>query len=142
MKGKFKGKILNLRNIIVSLIIVGIAVVSGISIVQYKTQNVETNLDEANNITNYVDFDGSDIVQKAIYLANGGKNGTGYNTNTVSGGCTGFVNAVLNELSSNLDSLEWVDQKVLTGFQTGTSCFEIIKNNGIDLVPGDILWRI
>lgn len=138
MKGKFKGKILNLRNIIISLIIVVIAAVSGISIVQNKTKNVETNLAE----TNYVNFDGSDIVQKAIYLANGGKNGTGYNTNTVSGGCTGFVNAVLNELSSNLDSLEWVDQKVLTGFQTGTSCFEIIKNNGIDLVPGDILWRI
>ena len=44
MKGKFKGKILNLRNIIVSLIIVVIAAVSGISIVQYNSRNVQTNL--------------------------------------------------------------------------------------------------
>lgn len=47
MKGKFKGKILNLRNIIVSLIIVVIAAVSGISIVQYNSRNVQTNLGEA-----------------------------------------------------------------------------------------------
>ena len=38
MKGKFKGKILNLRNIIVSLIIVVMAAVSGISIVQYNSR--------------------------------------------------------------------------------------------------------
>ena len=47
MKGKFKGKILNLRNIIVSLIIVVIAGVSGISIVQYNSRNVQTNLGKA-----------------------------------------------------------------------------------------------
>lgn len=84
MKGKFKGKILNLRNIIISLIIVGIAVVSGISIVQNKTKNVETNLDEA--VTKYVDFNGNDIVDTAIKHAKGTKRlGGTYNNKTVVG---------------------------------------------------------
>ena len=79
MKGKFKGKILNLRNIIVSLIIVVIAAVSGISIVQYNSRNVQTNLGEAYNLT------GTNIIKAGLDLAQGN---TGYD-------CSGFVNEVL-----------------------------------------------
>ena len=64
MKGKFKGKILNLRNIIVSLIIVVIAAVSGISIVQYNSRNVQTNLGKAQT-SNYP-ITGRDLVGKAL----------------------------------------------------------------------------
>ena len=79
MKGKFKGKILNLRNIIVSLIIVVMATVSGISIVQYNSRNVQTNLGEAYNLT------GTNIIKAGLDLAQGN---TGYD-------CSGFVNEVL-----------------------------------------------
>lgn len=64
MKGKFKGKILNLRNIIVSLIIVVMAAVSGISIVQYNSRNVQTNLGKAQT-SNYP-ITGRDLVGKAL----------------------------------------------------------------------------
>mgnify|MGYP000637493083 CR=1 FL=1 len=74
-----KGKILNLRNIIVSLIIVVMAAVSGISIVQYNSRNVQTNLGEAYNLT------GTNIIKAGLDLAKGN---TGYD-------CSGFVNEVL-----------------------------------------------
>ncbi len=64
MKGKFKGKILNLRNIIVSLIIVVMAAVSGISIVQYNSRNVQTNLGEAQT-SNYP-ITGKELVEQAL----------------------------------------------------------------------------
>ena len=73
MKGKFKGKILNLRNIIVSLIIVVIAAVSGISIVQYNSRNVQTNLGKASK-TYYGDnrfgINSIDFVNAAITKLN------------------------------------------------------------------------
>ena len=73
MKGKFKGKILNLRNIIVSLIIVVMATVSGISIVQYNSRNVQTNLGKASK-TYYGDnrfgINSIDFVNAAITKLN------------------------------------------------------------------------
>ena len=73
MKGKFKGKILNLRNIIVSLIIVVMAAVSGISIVQYNSRNVQTNLGKASK-TYYGDnrfgINSIDFVNAAITKLN------------------------------------------------------------------------
>lgn len=71
MKGKFKGKILNLRNIIVSLIIVVMAAVSGISIVQYNSRNVQTNLGKAQT-SNYP-ITGKELVEQALKQV--GKNG-------------------------------------------------------------------
>ena len=71
MKGKFKGKILNLRNIIVSLIIVVMAAVSGISIVQYNSRNVQTNLGEAQT-SNYP-ITGKELVEQVLKQV--GKNG-------------------------------------------------------------------
>ena len=72
MKGKFKGKILNLRNIIVSLIIVVMAAVSGISIVQYNSRNVQTNLGKAQT-SNYP-ITGRDLVSKALKYIGQNKN--------------------------------------------------------------------
>lgn len=47
MKGKLKGKIFNFRNIIISLIIIIMAVTSGISIVQYNSKKLTTNTNKA-----------------------------------------------------------------------------------------------
>lgn len=82
MKGKFKGKILNLRNIIVSLIIVVMATVSGISIVQYNSRNVQTNLGEAQT-SNY-QITGKELVEQALKQV--GKSGID---------CSGLINTAL-----------------------------------------------
>lgn len=82
MKGKFKGKILNLRNIIVSLIIVVIAAVSGISIVQYNSRNVQTNLGEAQ--TSNFPITGEKLVEQALKQV--GKSGID---------CSGLINTAL-----------------------------------------------
>lgn len=111
MKGKFKGKILNLRNIIVSLIIVVMAVVSGISIVQYNSRNLQTNLDEDVAIsgirgtttinTNWSktasDFGitGAEIAAEALRLAQKEQNSSSY-----SGGCIQFVNTVVRNVAT------------------------------------------
>lgn len=82
MKGKFKGKILNLRNIIVSLIIVVMAAVSGISIVQYNSRNVQTNLGEAQ--TSNFPITGEKLVEQALKQV--GKSGID---------CSGLINTAL-----------------------------------------------
>lgn len=91
MKGKFKGKILNLRNIIVSLIIVVMAAVSGISIVQYNSRNVQTNLGKSIIVDESINDNNRDIIQGIAHEAASRYNGQA----TYSGGCSGFVDSVL-----------------------------------------------
>ena len=81
MKGKLTGKIFNLRNIIVILSILIMAVGSGISIVEYNGKNVQTNLGETYNPNN------QDFIREALDLAQGN---TGYD-------CSGFVRKVLKQ---------------------------------------------
>ena len=71
MNGKLNRKIFNFRNIIVSLIIVVVAAISGISIVQYNSNNANTNLAKAQN-SNYP-IKGSQLVNEALkYLGKSG----------------------------------------------------------------------
>lgn len=95
MKGKFKGKILNLRNIIVSLIIVVMAAVSGISIVQYNSRNVQTNLGEAQT-SNYP-ITGKELVEQALKQV--GKNGID---------CSDLINTALKACGGNKHTIWFV----------------------------------
>ena len=148
MKGKFKGKILNLRNIIVSLIIVVIAAVSGISIVQYNSKNLQTNLGEAINEVSISDNTANKtIISKAVELYN---EGNGYES-----GCSHFVDAVLKEagLLKNTDTPNTYNWYNNTGITiNGDYTLQTIAENAnfsqsdwttalgnASLMPGDII---
>lgn len=146
MKGKFKGKILNLRNIIVSLIIVVIAAVSGISIVQYNSRNVQTNLGEA--ITTIAPNDiNIEILKQAISEYNDEK--------TYSNGCSEFVDTVLQNAgilsSGKPNSQVWYNDYKAININSNYKIIEVARNNnfnsddwtdafnGVGLMPGDII---
>ena len=162
MKGKLTGKIFNLRNIIVILSILIMAVGSGISIVEYNGKNVQTNLGEATTkITENTNWNPAtigltpdDIIKEAISLANESKRH--------GSGCIGFINTVIrkanggianNKSTHLIDGCGGWDASTINGLSVSSSVKKYttnaIMNNGSKwfdqfggtsrLQPGDII---
>ena len=162
MKEKLTGKIFNLRNIIVILSILIMAVGSGISIVEYNGKNVQTNLGEATTkITENTNWNPAtigltpdDIIKEAISLANESKRH--------GSGCIGFINTVIrkanggianNKSTHLIDGCGGWDASTINGLSVSSSVKKYttnaIMNNGSKwfdqfggtsrLQPGDII---
>lgn len=90
-------KIINKKVITISAIILIFAIISGISIKQYNTSNVKTNLGEAQQ-SNYP-FTGAELVKKAVTFINQPKD------------CSGLVNAAITSCGGtgikNGDTAGW-----------------------------------
>ncbi|HJJ10860.1 MAG TPA: SpaA isopeptide-forming pilin-related protein [Clostridiaceae bacterium] len=119
MKGKFKGKILNLRNIIVSLIIVVMAAVSGISIVQYNSKKLTTNTGAANQ-SNYP-ITGADLVRNAVKYLGADMD------------CSGLINQAISDAGGTVkagSSSDWNSARFVYSFgSTDYEAHDLKKTN-------------
>ena len=113
-------KLINRKGIITIIIVTIIAVLSGISVVQYNSHNVRTKLGEAQT-TNYP-FTGEQLIKAGAELSKGN---VGYD-------CSGFVRQVILNCGAS-----WVSTTSTTEWHNGTATF--VKNGvtyGLTKVQG------
>lgn len=146
MRGKntFR-RIFNKKNIIISMFLLVIVILSRIGVTINYNNGIKTNIDKYNDTeVSKMGITSEDIIKKAIELTN--QTGNYYQS-----GCIGFVNQTINEIQGNTDLINqcsgWqnstingisVQNAIVTetkSVMNGTPWFKYIR----DLKPGDII---
>ena len=146
MRGKntFR-RIFNKKNIIISMFLLVIVILSRIGVTTNYNNGIKTNIDKYNDTeVSKMGITSEDIIKKAIELAN--QTGNYYQS-----GCIGFVNQTINEIQGNTDLINqcsgWqnstingisVQNAIVTetkSVMNGTPWYRYIRG----LTPGDII---